>query len=47
MAIYKLDQGKVYEVKDWKTRYFCSVIDWEIKRIAKDEVESWIEKHLV
>jgi hypothetical protein len=41
-AIYMLDEGKVYDVKDWKERYFCAVKDWEIHRIDESEVEEWL-----
>jgi hypothetical protein len=45
-AIYMLEENKIYEVKDWKDRYFCIVRDWGIRRIPEYEVKEWLkEKH--
>ena len=40
-AIYMLEEGKIYEVKEWQERYFCIVRDWTICRIDDNEVEEW------
>jgi hypothetical protein len=43
-AIYILDDGKIYEVKDFKDRYFCIVQDWEIVQVSREYVEYWLDK---
>jgi hypothetical protein len=43
-AIYILDGGKFYEVKYWKERYFCTVTDWKIEILTKDNIESLLPK---
>jgi hypothetical protein len=45
-AVYMLEDGKIYDVKAWKERYFCTIRDWEICRISEYEVNEWLkEKH--
>ena len=45
-AVYMLEDGKIYDVKAWKERYFCMIRDWEIQRISEYEVNEWLkEKH--
>ena len=46
MAVYMLNDNMIYEVKDWKIRYFCTIKDWSIVRITETEVKEWIESHL-
>jgi hypothetical protein len=41
-AVYVIDDGRIYEVKDGKQRYFCIVQDWKIKQIDLEYVESWL-----
>jgi hypothetical protein len=41
-AVYLLDAEKLYEVKDGKDRYFCTVIDWEIQRLTLDDAKIWL-----
>lgn len=41
-AIYLLEEGRLYEVKEWKDRYFCIVQNWEIHKIDKTEVVKWL-----
>lgn len=44
-AIYCLDWGELYEVKDGKRRYFCMVIDWKIEEVPKEEVDQWLKSN--
>jgi hypothetical protein len=41
-AVYIIDEGRIYEVKDNKKRYFCIVQDWDIRQVNLDYVESWL-----
>lgn len=42
-AEYILDEGKIYEVKNRKKRYFCKVVDWKIVKIDESEVIEWLK----
>lgn len=42
-AEYILDEGKIYDVKDRKQRYFCKVDNWQIVRIDELEVKEWLK----
>lgn len=43
-AIYMLEENKIYEVKEWKERYFCTIRDWAICRISEYEVNEWLKE---
>lgn len=47
MAVYVLDEGRVYDVKEHRDRYFCAVKDWEVVKIDESEVEQWLNSHSV
>jgi hypothetical protein len=42
-AIYCLDGGKYYEVKDGSRRYFAQVHDWKVVEVDKEEVDEWLK----
>jgi hypothetical protein len=42
-AEYILDEGKIYDVKNNKQRYFCKVDNWQIVRIDETEVKEWLK----
>jgi hypothetical protein len=47
-AEYILDSGRLYEVKDFKNRYFCTVSDdGDIIKLNESEVQEWLKNHLV
>lgn len=42
-AVYFLEEGKIYEVKDNKSRWFCTVRDWEIVKLTKEEADECLK----
>ena len=45
-AEFILESGRVYEIKDFKDRYFCTVYDdGEVKKITESEVQEWLKNH--
>jgi hypothetical protein len=43
-AVYILETGKIYEIKDHKDRYYCTVTDnGNIVRLSEDEVREWLK----
>lgn len=43
-AVYILETGKIYEIKDHKDRYYCTVTDnGNIVRLSEDEVKEWLK----
>jgi len=46
-AMYILESGHLYDVKDHKNRYFCTVDnDGNIIKIPQSEVDQWLKDHL-
>lgn len=41
-AIYILEDGKLYEVKNRKRRYFAQVIDGYVREIDQEDAETWL-----
>lgn len=45
-AEYILESGKIYEIKNFKNRYFCAVSDdGDIIKIMESEVIEWLRNH--
>lgn len=47
-AEFILESERIYEVKDFKNRYFCTVSDdGDIIKLNESEVQEWLKNHLV
>ncbi len=45
-AEYILESDRIYDVKDFKNRYFCTVNEeGDIKRLTETEVQEWVKNH--
>lgn len=44
-AVFILSENRIYEVRDNKNRYFCTVKDWTTVKINTGEVEQWLNNH--
>jgi hypothetical protein len=44
-AVYIIDDGRIYEVKDNKEQYFCVVQNWEIRQVDLEYVEVWLRNN--
>jgi hypothetical protein len=44
-AVYCLDGGKYYEIKDGKKRYFAQVHDWKVVEVDREEVDEWLKSN--
>lgn len=46
-ANYILESGKIYDIKEHKDRYYCTVTDnGNIVRLSEDEVKEWLNNTL-
>jgi len=44
-VFYLLESGNIYEVKTYKSRYFCKVNqEGEIIKMTKEEVDKWLKE---
>lgn len=42
-GVFTLESGKVYEVNEFKNKYYCKVVDWRVVRIPETEVCEWVK----